>query len=293
MLAPAQRSSVLLALATVALLGAACGGGDEDLLLATTTSLNDSGLLDDLVPLFEAETGVNVKVIAVGTGAALRMAELGNADALLVHAPEAERALVASGDIVNRRLVAYNDFLIVGPPLDPAGLAGERSVLAALRRLWAAAEAGDALFLSRGDDSGTHKRELALWAAAGLTPNGDWYLESGQGMGASLQVADQREAYVLSDRATFLSLSANLALVSVVERDPLLINLYSVMQVNPEKGEINAEPAAQWAAFLIRSAVQERIGAFRREEFGRSLFVPAAGLSEDEAAAAFAAASSR
>ena len=291
MLAPAQRSSVLLALATVALLGAACGG-DEDFLLATTTSLNDSGLLDDLVPMFEAETGVNVKVIAVGTGAALRMAELGNADALLVHAPEAERALVASGDIVNRRLVAYNDFLIVGPPQDPAGLAGERSVVAALRRLRAAAEAGDALFLSRGDDSGTHKRELALWAAAGLTPDGDWYLESGQGMGASLQVADQREAYVLSDRATFLSLSANLALVSVVERDPLLINLYSVMQVNPEKGEINAEPAAQWAAFLIRSAVQERIGAFRREEFGRSLFVPAAGLSEDEAAAAFAAASS-
>ena len=291
MLPPAQRSSVLLALATVALLGAACGG-DEDFLLATTTSLNDSGLLDDLVPMFEAETGVNVKVIAVGTGAALRMAELGNADALLVHAPEAERALVASGDIVNRRLVAYNDFLIVGPPQDPAGLAGERSVVAALRRLRAAAEAGDTLFLSRGDDSGTHKRELALWAAAGLTPDGDWYLESGQGMGASLQVADQREAYVLSDRATFLSLSANLDLVSVVERDPLLINLYSVMQVNPEKGEINAKPAAQWAAFLIRSAVQERIGAFRREEFGRSLFVPAAGLSEDEAAAAFAAASS-
>ena len=274
-------------LGACAALFAACGG-DDNLLLATTTSVNDSGLLDELVPLFEAESDVNVKVIAVGTGAALRMAELGNADALFVHAPNAERALVESGDVVNRQLVAYNDFLIAGPADDPAGLVGGTDIAVALSRIAAAGAAGKASFLSRGDDSGTHKRELALWASAGLAPGGDWYAESGQGMGASLNIANQRDAYVLTDRATFLALSDVLDLVPLAERDPMLINLYSVMQVNPGKAGVKGGPAAIWIAFLTRDDVQARIGAFRSEEFGRPLFIPAAGQTEADATSAFA-----
>ncbi|MCY3918873.1 MAG: substrate-binding domain-containing protein [Chloroflexi bacterium] len=267
---------------------ATCGGSD-DFLLATTTSVNDSGLLDELVPVFERESGINVKVIAVGTGAALRMAELGNADALFVHAPSAEQVLVEQGDVVDRRLVAYNDFLIAGPPDDPAGLAGMDDVAAALTRLSQAGAEGRARFLSRGDDSGTHKREQALWVEAGLQPTGEWYLESGQGMGASLQVASQRRAYVLTDRATFLALRGDLDLAPLVERDPLLINLYSVMRVNPDKGDIHADAAIAWLRFITRDDVQARIAAFRAEEFGRPLFIPAAGNSEAEVTAEFAA----
>ena len=288
MLVPAYRVAIGF-MALTGLLAAACGGGGA-LLLATTTSVNDSGLLDELAPLFEEETGVNVKVIAVGTGAALRMAELGNADALFVHAPDAERALLEAGHVINRRLVAYNDFLIAGPPNDPAGLAGERNIVVALTRLAQAGAAGSASFLSRGDDSGTHQRELALWAAAGLEPSGDWYAESGQGMGASLIIADQRESYVLTDRATFLALRGGLDLEPLVEQDPRLINLYSVMQVAPDKDGVNDAAAAVWVEFITRADVQERIGAFRVEEFGRPLFIPAAGQSEAEATAAFASA---
>jgi tungstate transport system substrate-binding protein len=267
---------------------ATCGGPD-DFLLATTTSVNDSGLLDELAPVFERESGVNVKVIAVGTGAALRMAELGNADALFVHAPSAELELVENGDVVDRQLVAYNDFLIAGPADDPAGLAGIGDVRDALARLAQAGAEGRARFLSRGDDSGTHKRELALWTAAGVPPRGEWYLESGQGMGASLQVASQRRAYVLTDRATFLALRSDLDLVPLAERDPLLINLYSVMRVNPDKGDIHADAAIAWVRFITRDDVQARIGAFRAEDFGRPLFIPAAGSSEAEVTAEFAA----
>ena len=188
---------------------------------------------------------------------------------------------------VRRRL------LIVGPPADPAGLAGESDIAVALASIVAAGASGDATFLSRGDDSGTHKREVALWAAAGLTdgalrPSGDWYAESGQGMGASLNIASQRRAYILTDRATFLALGEVLDLVPLAERDPLLINLYSAMQVSPDKGGINDGPAAEWVAFLTRSDVQARIGAFRAVEFGRPLFLPAAGQSEAEATASFA-----
>ena len=263
----------------------ACGG-DAELILATTTSTENSGLLDELVPIFEESRGINVKVIAVGTGAALRMAEEGNVDALLVHAPDAEKALVESGDVINRRIVAYNDFVLVGPPDDPAGIRGERDIETALTGVAAA----EAQFLSRGDDSGTHKKELALWAAAQLDPAGNWYVESGQGMGASLTIADQREAYILTDRGTFLALSPALDLEVVSESDPELINIYSVMQVEPGKGQINADEAAAWVAFLLEPETQDRIEAFRREEFGRSLFIPARGRSEAETIDDFAAA---
>jgi tungstate transport system substrate-binding protein len=287
MFASAYRSAIVL-VALGGALAAACGGGDG-LLLATTPSVNDSGLLDELVPLFEDESGVNVKVIAVGTGAALRMAELGNTDALFVHAPDSEQALVTSGDVINRQLVVYNDFLIAGPPADPAGLAHERDITVALSRIAAAGAEGAASFVSRGDDSGTHKRELALWSAAGIEPGGDWYAESGQGMGASLNIASQRRSYILTDRATFLALGEVLDLVPLAERDSRLINLYSAMQVNPDKGQINGGAAADWVAFITRADVQARIGAFRAIEFGRPLFVPAAGQTEAQAMASFAA----
>lgn len=255
----------------------ACGGGAE-LILATTTSTENSGLLDELVPIFEERRGINVKVIAVGTGAALRMAEEGNVDALFVHAPDAEKALVDSGDVINRRLVAYNDFVLVGPPDDPVGIRGQRDIETAM----AGVAGAQARFISRGDDSGTHKKELALWAAGGLDPAGHWYEESGQGMGASLTIADQKEAYILTDRGTFLALSPTLELEVVSQGDPELINIYSVMQVDPGKGQINADEAAAWVAFLLEPATQDRIEAFRREEFGRSLFIPTRGRSEPE-----------
>ncbi len=282
---PRPRSLGLLVLVGLSLLALACSGDDGpgELLLATTTSVADSGLLDDLVPIFEDETGINVKVIAVGTGAALRMAELGNVDALFVHAPPAEKELVAAGDVVNRHLIAFNDFLIAGPVADPAAIDGITDVASALARISDA----EARFVSRGDDSGTHKKELALWAAAGIEPNDGWYLEAGQGMGATLTIADQRNAYLLTDRATFLALSRVLDLVPLSESDPLLINLYSVMQVHPDKGRINAAAAAAWVDFLLRDDIQARIGDFRRDEFGRSLFVPVGGQTEEQATLIF------
>ena len=274
----------MLAPLLAALLLSACGG-DDQLILATTTSTDNSGLLDELVPIFEERTGINVKVIAVGSGAALRMAEVGNADALLVHSPDAEKALVESGDVFNRQLIAYNDFVLVGPPDDPAAVRGEQDIEIA----FAAIARAEARFISRGDDSGTHKKERALWERAGLNPAGNWYEESGQGMGASLTIADQKRAYILADRGTFLALSPTLELEVLSENDPELINLYSVMQVDPGKGKINVDAAGAWVAFLLEADTQDRIEAFRREEFGRSLFVPTRGLSEAETLAAFAA----
>lgn len=280
-----MRTAALLIALLALLIAAACGGDDEpsELILATTTSLNDSGLLEELAPIFEEETGIAVKVIAVGTGAALRMGAEGNADALLTHAPEAERELAASGAVSRRAVVAYNDFVIAGPRSDPAGVGGMSDAGAALLQI----RARGALFASRGDDSGTHKKELGLWEAAGvaaasLSGSGGWYLEVGQGMGATLTVADQRGAYVLTDRGTYLALREDLpGLTPLVEGDARLLNIYSAMEVSERLGGIAAEAAARWTAFLLREDIQERIGAFRREEFGRSLFHPAAGETEE------------
>lgn len=265
----------------------------DTLILATTTSLNDSGLLDEIAPIFEAEQGVDVKIIAVGTGAALLMGERGEADVLLVHAPDAERALLENGDVSDRILIAYNDFAIVGPASDPAGVRGMTDAAAALARISAHNEAAtneadsgaSAPFASRGDDSGTHKKERALWQAGGVEPSGEWYLQTGQGMGATLNVADQRAAYTLTDRGTFLALGGRLQLVVLVEGDARLLNYYSVLPISPDKGGINAEAAAAWAAFLARADIQQRIGEYRRAEYGRSLFIPAAGDSEEAIAA--------
>ena len=264
------------------------GYDPDQLILATTTSLNDSGLLDQLVPIFEQEEQINVKIISVGTGAALRMGVEGNADVLLTHAPSSEQALVDAGDVTSRTLVAYNDFVIVGPPNDPAGVAGLSDVAAALSKI---AES-ESIFASRGDDSGTHKKELALWADAGIqpTPEDGWYLEVGQGMSATLTVANQRGAYALTDRGTYLSLSDDVPELSpLVEGDPQLLNFYSVMEVDGSKGRINTVAAAAFKQFLMRDDIQGLIGEYLRAEYGRPLFIPAAGETEQAIAARGAA----
>ena len=274
---PLARLRPLLAAvaALAAVLAAACGGSDDDpgtMILATTTSTYDSGLLDEIVPRFEEETGIKVKVIAVGTGAALRMAGEGNADAVLVHAPEAEAPFVASGDLVSGRLVMTNDFVIVGPPDDPAAAASAPDLPAAI-----AAIAVDGRFISRGDDSGTHKKELALWVSAGIDPAAVPREETGQGMGATLTIASERRAYTLTDRATYLALRDVLDLAVLVEGDVSLLNVYHVYVVNPDRHEGVAAPQAEaFVAFLVEPEMQALIARFRAEEFGRSLFTPAA-----------------
>jgi tungstate transport system substrate-binding protein len=264
----------LLALAT-----AACGGGKE-IILTTTTSTQDSGLLDVLLPRFKEESGYKVKVIAVGSGEALAMADRGDADAVLAHAPSSEQELVDKGSVVNRQLVMHNDFVVVGPADDPAGIRGMESAVEALTAI----ADQEAPFISRGDDSGTNKVELKLWEKAGLKPEGQsWYEESGQGMGATLQIASQRGAYTISDRGTYLAQSSNLELEVLVEGDPLLLNVYHVMQVNPERFDrVNGEGGQAFVEFMVSKETQDIIGKFGVEKFGQPLFIPDAGKSESE-----------
>jgi tungstate transport system substrate-binding protein len=253
--------------------------GPKDIILATTTSTQDTGLLDELVPIFEDESGYNVKVIAVGTGQALAMGERGDADVMLVHAPTSELPLVESGAAINRQLVMHNDFIIVGPEDDPAGIKG----MTAADGLGAIYYTG-ATFVSRGDDSGTHKAELVLWKDAGLDPAGQpWYEQSGQGMGATLTIADQTGAYTLSDRGTYLSQKENLQLVILVEGDPVLFNVYHVMQVNPDKFDlVNGPGGAAFVDFMVSDATQAIIKDFGVDKYGQPLFIPDAGKDEAE-----------
>jgi tungstate transport system substrate-binding protein len=269
-----QLISALCIAFFAAMLPAACGGlpaANGSIILATTTSTQDTGLLDVLVPHFERETGVTVKVIAVGTGAALRMASAGDADVVLTHAPATEKEYVDGGHLIEGRRVMHNDFVIVGPPGDPAGVRSHRSITAAMRAIAAAS-----VFVSRGDDSGTHKQELALWKAAGVSPQAvEKREETGQGMGATLNVADQKRGYVLTDRATYLALRKRLDLAIVFEGDPDLLNVYRVYVVNPAKHRrVNTEGARAFAHFLVSAQTQRTIGEFKRQEYGQSLFVP-------------------
>jgi tungstate transport system substrate-binding protein len=270
-----QRRSLLqfgIAL-TLALALSALGSAQAkpSIILATTTSTQDSGLLDALVPRFEKERGIEVKVIAVGTGAALRMAGSGDADVVLVHAPEAERKYVESGDLIDGRLVMHNDFVIVGPPDDPAGVRKVKSAADAMRAI-----AARGTFVSRGDDSGTHAAELALWAAARIDPKSVTRREeTGQGMGATLNIADQKRAYTLTDRGTYLSLRSRLGLAIVFQGDPALRNVYHVYAVNRAKHpKARAQEARVLIDFLVSPAVQQAIGAFKRDVYGESLFFP-------------------
>jgi tungstate transport system substrate-binding protein len=247
-----------------------------EVLLATTTSTRDSGLLDSLLPLFEQRTGLTVKVIAVGSGQALEMGRRGDADVVLAHAPDAERALADSGYFVRRRLVMHNDFLIVGAASDPAGLRGLNDAVAALRRI---AER-QALFVSRGDRSGTHLLEQKLWRLASLSGEAGraWYIESGQGMAATLQMADQKRAYTLTDRATYLAWRDKLQLLPVTEGDTLLYNVYHVMEVNPRNApRLNVAGGRALADFFVSPEAQTMIGEFGKSRFGQSLFVADAG----------------
>jgi tungstate transport system substrate-binding protein len=241
-----------------------------EIILATTTSTQDSGLLDVLIPIFEEENNVKVKTIAVGTGQALEMGTKGEADVLLVHAPKSEEEIVASGDAINRKRVMYNDFVLVGPKDNPAGVSGEDTV-AAFKKI----SEVKANFITRGDDSGTHKKELGIWTSAAITPAGDTYISTGQGMGASLQIANEKSGYILTDRATWLAQEKNLTnLQIVVEGGKDLLNIYHVMQVNPEKHDmVNSTDAEKFVTFMVDSKTQDTIENFGKEEFGQSLFV--------------------
>jgi tungstate transport system substrate-binding protein len=244
------------------------------LILATTTSTQDSGLLDVLVPLFEQQTGYKVKVVAVGTGAALQMGQQGNADVLLVHAPSSEVTYMKGGFGKDRLLVMHNDFIIVGPTSDPAGIKGTASAVDAFKKIAAAS----APFISRGDQSGTNTKELALWKSAGLDPAGQkptWYVESGQGMGATLTIASQKNAYTLTDRATYLANKASLQLDILVEKDTSLLNVYHVITVNPDKWpKVNYTGAMAFAKWITDPATQDVIGKFGVDKYGQQLFIP-------------------
>lgn len=249
----------------------------KTVILSTTTSTQDSGLLDVLVPMFEKQTGYPVKTVSVGTGQALALAAKGDTDVALVHAPELEKKYVAQGKLLNRRLVMYNDFIIVGPKEDPAGIKSAVKAAEAMKRI-----AGRRVsFVSRGDNSGTNVLEKALWKRAGIEPKGSWYIESGQGMGATLSIANEKNAYTLSDRATYLAFTNKLNLAVLLEGDGALFNIYSVMEVNPANGSrINTVGGKAFADFMVAPATQEVIKNFGVEKFGRSLFVPAARMRE-------------
>jgi len=257
--------------------GAPSPAGSRDLILATTTSTQDSGLLDVLVPAFETATGYKVKTVAVGSGAALKLGTEGNADVLMVHSPAAEKTLVEGGFGVNRQLLMHNMFLVVGPPADPAGINGMTSAKDAFTKI----NDTKSTFVSRGDGSGTETKEKAIWKAAGITPEGDWYIQSGQGMGPTLQIASEKKGYTLTDKATWLATKANLDLQAMVEKDPVLLNIYHVIQVNPDKWpKVNAAGAAAFSQFVLSPEVQQIIGDFGVDKYGEQLFVPDAGKDE-------------
>jgi tungstate transport system substrate-binding protein len=252
--------------------------GSKDIILATTTSTQDSGLLDVLIPAFEQATGYSVKTVAVGSGQALKMGSEGNADVLLVHSPAAEKEFMAAGDGVDRELVMHNSFLIVGPKDDPAGIAGMTSAADAFQKI---VDSG-ATFVSRGDGSGTETKELGIWKKLGTKPAGDAYLQSGQGMGATLQIASEKGAYTLTDSATWGAQKDQLDLEVVVQGDPSLLNVYHVIGVNPAKWpKVNADGAKAFAAYILGPEGQGIIGSFGLDASGHPLFIPDAGKAED------------
>ena len=248
-----------------------------NVILSTTTSTQDSGLLDVLVPMFEKKTGLSVKTVSAGTGQALALAARGEADVALVHAPSLERKYVVEGKMKNRRLVMYNDFIIVGPEDDPARIKGTPKAVDALKRI---AEA-QSRFVSRGDQSGTHLLELRLWKRAGIEPEGTWYIESGQGMGQTLGIANDRRAYTIADRGTWLAFQKRVSLPILVEKDKPLLNIYSVMEVNPANGpRVNVSGGKAFADFMVAPATQAAIKVFGVDKFGQALFVPIAGKTD-------------
>jgi tungstate transport system substrate-binding protein len=253
--------------------------GSKDLILATTTSTQDSGLLDVLVPAFQQATGYVVKTVAVGSGQALKMGQDGNADVILVHSPAAEKTFMDAGWGVDRRLVMHNYFQVVGPKSDPAGIRAMTVAADAFKKIAAAGST----FVSRGDGSGTETKELAIWKTAGITPKGNaWYLQSGQGMGPTLQIASEKGGYTLTDNATFLANSAKLSLEVLVQGDPVLLNIYHVISVNPAKWpKVNTAGATAFADYVTSAAGQTLIASFG-SQYGGTLFVADAGKAESD-----------
>lgn len=293
-LSPTSRRSLLTSVLPLALAALGCSktqavgdagagsanvpGARRDIILATTTSTQDSGLLDVLVPEFTRTSGYTVKTIAVGSGQALAMGERGEADVLLTHAPEAERELEKKGVVTSRTLVMHNDFVLLGPAGDPAAVKGKPAVDA----LAAIFDRG-ALFVSRGDESGTHKLEKKLWKLAARQPAGAWYQESGVGMGQTLTIADQKNAYTLSDRATYLAHRQHLSLAVLVDGGGELMNVYHVMLVNAERfTKVNRAGAQAFADFLLSKPTQSLIASFGQEKYGRALFYADGGKTEDQ-----------
>lgn len=249
----------------------------DTIILSTTTSTEDSGLLNYLLPIFTEDTGIEVKTVAVGTGKALQMGRDGDADVLLVHAKESELEFVEEGYGTERRDVMYNDFILVGPEDDPIGLkeSSPNNILEGLKTL----EAEGFIFVSRGDDSGTHKKELAIWKAADIEPSGEWYLEAGAGMGQVLKIASEKQGYTLTDRATYLNMLDNLDLDIIIEGDENLFNQYGVIPVNPEvlgekSDQINHEGAIEFMNWLTSEKGQALIEEYGVEEYGQPLFIP-------------------
>lgn len=244
----------------------------KTMVLATTTSTQDSGLLDYLLPIFEKETGIKVKVVAKGTGEALAIGKRGDADCLLVHAKAQEEKFVKDGYGVQRYDVMYNDFIIVGPKDDPAGIkkAAPQDAVAALKAISAA----KATFISRGDGSGTETKEKSIWKSAGITPKGSWYLSAGKGMGAVLQMADEKKAYTLTDRATYLSMKDKLGLTIITEKGKSLLNQYGVIMVNPNKFKIKQQEADTFIKWILSDKGQKYIGQYGVDKYGQQLFIP-------------------
>ncbi len=254
---------------------------NPDLILATTTSTQDSGLLDVLIPMFEQQTGYKVKTVAVGSGQAMEMGQQGNADVLLVHSPAAEKQFMADGWGKDRALIMHNDFIIVGPAADPAKIKG----LSAVDAFKAIANA-KATFVARADKSGTSTKELGIWTKAGIDPAKEkpaWYIETGQGMGQSLTITSEKAGYTLTDRATFLANKANLQLEILVEGDNSLLNVYHVITVDPAKWpKVNYEGALAFLKFMTDPATQKVIGAFGTDKYGQQLFVPDADKKDSD-----------
>jgi tungstate transport system substrate-binding protein len=285
---PSPLRRILLVLAIVAAAaasgcgssahGAAAGAGHGTIVLATTTSTQDSGLLDVLVPAFERASGYRVKTIAVGSGQALEMGRRGEADVVLAHSPTDEQALMATGVAGTRRLVMHNDFVLLGPRADPAHVAG-RDVVDAFK----AVATTRAPFISRGDDSGTNKFELKLWTKAAITPKGPWYQQSGQGMGATIAIAAQKRAYTLSDRATYLATKAKDGLALLVQGDPGLLNVYHVIDITRRAGSrVDVAGGKAFADWIVSAPAQRLIGAFGQAKYHQRLFVPDAGKADAE-----------
>lgn len=252
---------------------------NPEIILATTTSTRDSGLLDVLLPLFQEQTGYQVKMVAVGTGEALKMGQEGNADVLLVHAPASEEEYMSGGYGKDRYLVMHNDFVVVGPADDPAKIGSAADTVAAFTAIAQA----KAPFVSRGDDSGTNKAELTIWKSANITPEGDWYIKTGQGMGDTLRVASEKGAYTLTDRATYLATKDTLDLNILYEGDKALLNIYHVITVNPDLWpNENYTGAKAFADWMVSDATQKVIASFGMDKYDQPLFFPDAGKEDNQ-----------